>query len=334
MTPRIPISAVPFALNARQAMGLQGNDVSSTAPDDKDVLTWDDSSSLWVPDVPGARTFPEITAVDNNENPQNFFAEYRNSITLRRIDNNTVEVSPGEVMIDGLMRRRTSSLTIAFSGTSSGPNRGLDTGTAQPNTTYFVYAVADDDEDSFDLIISANANAPTGVTHFRIVGQFATNGSTYIGNVTTLDPGATTQPQRIAFVNNDTQSSPVILTTIPGGMLGTDRVITVDILYEIMTASSGNEGKTWIYFKYGGQDAGCQSKVTGSNNTWFAGVARVTLWANDATNAQKMLIECSGGQTSVDDLTVDSSSDQVLEVTWSVTSGSFKHLATLVSGPD
>lgn len=49
MTPRIPISAVPFALNARQAMGLQGRDVATSAPADGDVLKWDETSDQWVP---------------------------------------------------------------------------------------------------------------------------------------------------------------------------------------------------------------------------------------------------------------------------------------------
>lgn len=50
MTPRIAISAVPFALNARQALGLQGNAVSGTTPTDGQVLTWDSTGDgVWYP---------------------------------------------------------------------------------------------------------------------------------------------------------------------------------------------------------------------------------------------------------------------------------------------
>ncbi len=49
MMPRIPISAVPFALNAQQAMGIQGRDISTNAPSDGDVLRWDATSERWIP---------------------------------------------------------------------------------------------------------------------------------------------------------------------------------------------------------------------------------------------------------------------------------------------
>lgn len=41
MTPRIPISAVPWAYNARQAMGLQGQPVSTASPQSGDILSFD-----------------------------------------------------------------------------------------------------------------------------------------------------------------------------------------------------------------------------------------------------------------------------------------------------
>ncbi len=47
MTPRIPISAVPWALNASQAQGLQGNPVDSTTPTANQGLVW--NGSAWAP---------------------------------------------------------------------------------------------------------------------------------------------------------------------------------------------------------------------------------------------------------------------------------------------
>ncbi len=53
MTPRIPIGAVPFALNAQQTMGIQGRDVSVSAPMDGNVLKWDATGEQWTPgDLP------------------------------------------------------------------------------------------------------------------------------------------------------------------------------------------------------------------------------------------------------------------------------------------
>ncbi len=52
MTPRIPISAVPFALNAQQAMGIQGRDVSTSAPANNDALLWDQDLDQWIPGNP------------------------------------------------------------------------------------------------------------------------------------------------------------------------------------------------------------------------------------------------------------------------------------------
>src|SRR5574341_1024316 len=51
MAPRIAISAVPFALNARQAMGLQGYDVAASAPQNGDALVWNAAQNQWQPNA-------------------------------------------------------------------------------------------------------------------------------------------------------------------------------------------------------------------------------------------------------------------------------------------
>jgi len=182
MTPRIPISAVPFALNAEQARGLQGRAVSTATPTDGDVLTWDNTASNWEPDIPGARTFPELDEVDNNEDPQDFFSQYRSGATLSQASDTTIDVSPGEIMIDGRMRRNATDVTVSLTG-------DMETGTSvQANTTYDVYALADVDESTFDLIISDTTTGPYGSTYYRKIGQFRTNNNTEItGVVTTYD---------------------------------------------------------------------------------------------------------------------------------------------------
>jgi hypothetical protein len=61
MTPRIPISAVPFALNAHETQGLQGYPVSLVAPLQGQVLTFDASANNWAP-ATIATTAPSVRA--------------------------------------------------------------------------------------------------------------------------------------------------------------------------------------------------------------------------------------------------------------------------------
>lgn len=62
MTPRIPISAVPWAYNARQAMGLQGQPVSTAVPQSGDLLSYDGTE--WGPISNGAQDGGTKTIVD------------------------------------------------------------------------------------------------------------------------------------------------------------------------------------------------------------------------------------------------------------------------------
>lgn len=179
MEPRIAVSAVPFALNAQQAQGLQGYDVADTAPQLDNALMW--NGSEWAPQ---GMTFPDLAPVGSNASPNDLLANYRSGAILTWKANDTVEVSAGELMINGYMRRNTGSVDVKFTADAGGegPNLGLEAGSsAQSNTTYYVYAVADDAENTFDLIISASGTAPTGVTNYRKMGWFETeSGSTNI----------------------------------------------------------------------------------------------------------------------------------------------------------
>lgn len=177
MSPRIAISAVPFALNAQQAQSIQGYNVSTTAPQDSEALIWDDTTSEWKPGSAGASTFADLTATGSNETPENFMQNYRYGVSPRYKNATTITVSAGEIMIDGKMRRNTTDTDITWSGVANGPNLGLDTGTASSDTMYYIYAVADDAETGLDLIISSSATSPTGVTSYRLIGLFRTASS-------------------------------------------------------------------------------------------------------------------------------------------------------------
>jgi hypothetical protein len=226
LTPRIPVSAVPFALNAiqaEQALGLQGRDVADTAPTDGQVLTWDSTSpGEWGPEDPSDVMFSELIADGSNAVPNDFMSGYRQRATLDYVDSDTVRVSAGEIMVDGQMRRNTSSVDVEFTADpgGNGPNLGLDTGSAQAETTYYVHAVADDSESTFDLIISTSDTDPTGPTHHRLIGSFGTDASTNIAYTLNLRSDGESLGNdgglvKIAEINVASAVSSVSFTNIP-----------------------------------------------------------------------------------------------------------------------
>jgi len=197
----------PSSIANGNATSLQGNALASTAPLDKEVLSWNSTTSQWEPSActlqgrtvssaaptngqgliwnstttkwePGTisnvQTFPQLASVGNNASPQNFFANYRSGAVLTFASTTSVNVSAGEVMINGYMRKNTTNVTVGFA--PSGLSLGLDTGgTAQINIKYYVYAVADNTGISnFELIISTSSSTPIGKTNFRKLGWFRT----------------------------------------------------------------------------------------------------------------------------------------------------------------
>lgn len=221
LTPRIQIGAVPYSLNT---MGLQGRPVSSNAPQSGNVLGWSTVSNNWQP-------LAIDTMLDNS----------RYGVYLRYLNSTSVEVSAGELMVTGRIRQNGAPTTISFSGTPGGPNRGLDSGVAAADTVYYVYAAADDDEATFDVIVSANASQPTGITYYQKLGWLITEpGSTNIhaGSVTNVPgPGHTiyevvsrTDPVTIPYNTNVT----VINTLLPAYALS-DGII--DVSFVIKTSN-------------------------------------------------------------------------------------------------
>jgi hypothetical protein len=64
MTPRIPISAVPYALNAKQASELQGWYVDDSEPGAGEALIWNDNESQWEPGMLTSMGYAPETATD------------------------------------------------------------------------------------------------------------------------------------------------------------------------------------------------------------------------------------------------------------------------------
>jgi len=70
------------------------------------------------------------------------------------------------------LRTNTSSTTVTWAN--------IDTGAEAGSTTYYVYAVADTDAETFTIEISTSSSAPTGATYFLKLGSFFNDGSSNI----------------------------------------------------------------------------------------------------------------------------------------------------------
>lgn len=171
MTPRIQVGAVPFALNAKYAAGLQDNPVADTAPQTDNALMW--NGSAWAPQ---GMTFPDLAPVGSNASPNALLQNYRTGAILTWTDANTVTVSAGELMINGYMRRNTDPVAVTFAEHTPNPpgptSLGL-VGSPQSTTVYNVYAVASDNQSTFDLRIAAEGTTPSDV-NCRKIGSFKT----------------------------------------------------------------------------------------------------------------------------------------------------------------
>lgn len=125
----------------------------------------------------------------------------------------TFKVTSGSLYINGKYRSVSQDLTItqaADDPTNGGS--GVDT-TIANSTTYYVYAVADqDDVKTFSVTISANASAPAGVTNYRLIGQIKTDATTLYTSRDIVTVHATSERETIgAWVKYTTVGTTQIL---------------------------------------------------------------------------------------------------------------------------
>lgn len=150
-------------------------------------------SSQWSKSAPAGTT--SISDLDyniatiNNEAVDRLLSNYRRGakITYNSIADFTV--AAGEIVCsnsDGSVRRfrkNTSALTSNWTVTTN----GLDAGVEAISTTYYVYAVADVDAETFTMLVSTSATAPTGATYYKKLGSFYNNSSSNIEQIVNDD---------------------------------------------------------------------------------------------------------------------------------------------------
>jgi hypothetical protein len=94
----------------------------------------------------------------------------------------TFTVKAGAAYINGKYRANTADTTVPV--TADNPalgTSGIDTGSIAANTTYYVYAVADlDAVTAMSFSFSTSASSPNGLTNYRLIGSFKTEGNSQI----------------------------------------------------------------------------------------------------------------------------------------------------------
>lgn len=102
----------------------------------------------------------------------------RNGMAIVSGDASSVVITPGSIYINGQYRTLTTNLTVPtnVTGVSTAGTSGIVGGGVAANTTYFVYAAADQDAIKAPVgILSSNATTPPGVTNYRKIGQVVTD---------------------------------------------------------------------------------------------------------------------------------------------------------------
>lgn len=92
----------------------------------------------------------------------------------------TVTVKAGAAYINGKYRAISTDTVVPVTADAPATGvSGLDTGAIAANTTYYMYAVADQEAvKTPSFSISASSSAPTGVTNARLIGSLKTEGNT------------------------------------------------------------------------------------------------------------------------------------------------------------
>ena len=124
-------------VTAPKVVGLQGNTVSSTSPEDGQVLTWSNTNSSWGPVTPGSgsgitrsvTTVSTATSAGSNANTDYvYLASGSTSITLPTAVSNANRYTVTNVGTDTITVATTSSQTINGSSSATLPiaNMSLD----------------------------------------------------------------------------------------------------------------------------------------------------------------------------------------------------------------
>lgn len=104
---------------------------------------------------------------------------YRRGCRVMYTSTSSLTVDEGEIVCSnsgGTIRKfrsNTSTVTVTSSNLDVGSSFSSD-------TTYYIYAVADEDATTFTILVSESGSAPTGATYYALICRFDTDGSSNI----------------------------------------------------------------------------------------------------------------------------------------------------------
>lgn len=165
----------------------------------------------WTPTAPQSGDNPQVypaAAQMNNNSLSRILANYRQSAYLTYNNATSINILAGEVACNSstpyVFRQNTSTVV--------GTTANLDTGGSfSSSTTYYIYANCDASATTFTVTISLNSSTPSGVTNYKILGNFTTDGS---GNIANIIDNAVVAVQSIANYGTSTSA----FTPITGNM--------------------------------------------------------------------------------------------------------------------
>lgn len=141
------------------------------------------ATDQWTPTKPSNGDSPQNWPTDeqaNNNSLTRILYNYHQGQFINYSSATALSMSAGEVTCNSatpiVFRQNTSSTTIN--------SANLDTGASfSISTTYYIYANCDASATTNTFTISLSSSAPSGVTNYKLLGQFTTDSSGNIGTI-------------------------------------------------------------------------------------------------------------------------------------------------------
>ena len=160
---------------APDAETLQGNDVSTNSPNDRDLLQWNGTGSEW---EPAEQALPK---------------NWIRNLKVSWVSNSQVAISAGEARSDDdTDNLKVTSAITPIDITTSGAN-GLDTGSEASNTWYYIWVIKNPTGPTYAGLLSTSATSPTlpsGYTKKRLVGTVYNTGASNFRNFRVVGSGS------------------------------------------------------------------------------------------------------------------------------------------------
>ncbi len=143
------------------------------------------AADQWLTGSPAGTDSPSDidTLIEANNNAlDRLMADKREDAKIAYASAATLTVEIGQIVCDNVgrttrkWRENTSAVTVAWTE--------IDTGGEEASKTYYLYAVADTDVETFTVVISLSSSAPTGATYYKRLGSFVNNSSSDIEQIT------------------------------------------------------------------------------------------------------------------------------------------------------